>query len=492
MELYSLIGHSSQLLTLILKSAKPSDKIASFYFRGKKYLGSKDRKFISQAVFASLRYLSLLKHCIKHIYVIHPIQSTKVDYFPVICGLYYLSTICKLPINSSSSNKLNYLILNDSIDNTILSDALAKRLDINVSQAFSLLETIKTKYDILSKECFALTDKWEDFNEQLTNDDITLLSVYYSLPQWILAGWINNKKRFSSHTNPLKIAKSLCHSAPVCLRINRNISRDKVIRELANSGINAAPGNLSPSCIVLNNRPQLSVLPVYKQGVIEVQEEGSQIISYALGPKPNWKILDACAGAGGKSLHLASLQNDMGEIIATDIEVKKLKELLKRSNRAGFRSIKTFQFDHSKQKNIPEYIRDYIRKDRFDAVLVDAPCSGTGTSRRSPMHKWRLTPKMLSRLVAKQKQILKNASSFLKPGGILVYATCSLMFEENEDIIDNFLNNNPSFIPDPLGPVFTSFNVNIKDFDNNSHTLSLNPDLHGCDGFFVARMKKKY
>ncbi len=490
MKLNSLIGHSSQLLTLFLQSERPSDKIAALYFRGKKYLGSKDRKFISEAVFASLRNLSLLQHCTKHINVMLKSHTAEIGHFPIICALYYLTTIGKLTIIFSASTKLNYLILNNSNNISVLADAIAGRLQIPTSQALSLLETVNIKFDILSKECIATTEKWNSNTAALTDDEISLLSVYHSLPQWILAGWIKNKMRFPTHSGPLEIAKSLCHSARVCLRINGNTDRDNVLSELANFGVDAAPGRLSPSGLILNSRPQLSALPLYKQGKIEVQEEGSQIISYALGPRPNWKILDACAGAGGKSLHMASLQSDLGEIIATDIEAKKLKELAKRTKRAGFRSIKTLKFDHSKQGNIPRQISDYIHKGRFDAVLVDAPCSGIGTARRSPMRKWSLSPEILDRLANKQKQILKNASLLLKPGGILVYATCSLMFEENEDIIGHFLNNNPSFIPDPLGPVFESFDVKINDLEYSSFTLTLNPHLHGCDGFFVARMKK--
>lgn len=258
-----------------------------------------------------------------------------------------------------------------------------------------------------------------------------------------------------------------------------------LLQAFLNQSYKCSEGNLSPASIIFHKRTLLMSTKEYKKGLFEVQDEGSQMISFAVAPESDWKILDACAGAGGKSLHLADLQNDKGQIIAADVIKGKLFALSKRMRRPGFQSIVPHAWN---SKNKPP---NEMKKGSFDAVLVDAPCSGTGTIRRMPYHKWRLDENLLERLTKKQLSILKQYSSYVKPGGILVYATCSIMPQENDVIADKFLKSEPDFEPYPVKPALETYGIHIKGLEDDSNKFHLYPVYHGCDGFFAAKFKRR-
>ena len=270
-------------------------------------------------------------------------------------------------------------------------------------------------------------------------------------------------------------------SAPLVLRVNlRRASRDAVLKKLIEEGLNATSGELSPAAILIHQRANLLQHPLYLNGIVEVQDEGSQLIGYACAPREDDLVFDACAGAGGKTLHIADLQNDHGRVIAHDIEWNRLKEIPKRAERAGVRSIK---LETSKQ-------RDQRGLTQADIVLVDAPCSGLGTVRRLPTVKWRITPDTLARHARKQLQVLDQYAGLVAPGGILVYATCSIMPEENEGVVGQFLAAHPEFVPDPLAPCFAQHGVVIPGLDDAQSTLQVDPFHHNTDGLFMARMRR--
>ena len=223
------------------------------------------------------------------------------------------------------------------------------------------------------------------------------------------------------------------------------------------------------------------MLKLFKDGLLEVQDEGSQLISYILNPEKGDYILDACAGAGGKTLHIASIMNDTGRIIATDVESNKLKELNKRASRFGYKSIETVSFNNFENSS---------KFGKFDKIIIDAPCSGMGTVRRSPMLKWRLTPEILLKHQKKQLEILNFYSKHLKPGGFLVYSTCSIMSSENHEVIKKFLSTNEDFFPEPIKPSIDLFNITGLNLGENDYQLQLLPSVHNCDGFFMAKLRK--
>ncbi len=293
---------------------------------------------------------------------------------------------------------------------------------------------------------------------------------------WLLA---STQLRWPDHA--WRVWDAMTSAAPLVLRVNlRRASRDAVLKKLIDEGLNATPGQLSPAAILIHQRVNLLQHPLYLNGIVEVQDEGSQLIGYACAPLEHDVVLDACAGAGGKTLHIADLQNDHGRVTAHDIEWNRLKEIPKRAERAGLRSIK---LETSKQ-------RDQRGLTQADIVLVDAPCSGLGTVRRLPTVKWRITPDTLARHARKQLQVLEQYAGLVVPGGILVYATCSIMPEENERVVEQFLLAHPEFVPDPLAPCFARHGITISGVLGDQATLQVDPYHHNTDGLFMARMRK--
>lgn len=300
--------------------------------------------------------------------------------------------------------------------------------------------------------------------------------VRVSTQDWLLT---STRARWSDAP---AVWQSMTSAAPLVLRVNlRRATRERALQHLHSEGIDAVASPLSPAAIVINQRVNLLQHPLYKGGIVEVQDEGSQLVGYACAPKENDEILDACAGAGGKSLQLADLQMSKGQIVANDIEWNRLKEIGPRANRAGVRSISV------EQRQRGSAARD---NRQYDLVLVDAPCSGIGTVRRMPMAKWRITPDTLARHARKQRQVLEEYVSHVRPGGVLVYATCSIMPEENERVVEKFLADHPEFSGEPLAPCFGRFGVSVPGLAPQQFMLQMDPLHHGTDGLFMARMRR--
>jgi tRNA and rRNA cytosine-C5-methylases len=217
--------------------------------------------------------------------------------------------------------------------------------------------------------------------------------------------------------------------------------------------------------VMLKERSNVFTLPEFQEGLFEVQDSGSQKIARFLQVTPGMRVLDSCAGAGGKSLHLAALMENKGQIIATDIFAGKLKELKRRGRRAGAHNIETRHIDSTK----------VVKKlhGKMDRVLIDAPCSGLGVLRRNPDAKWKLTPEFIEEITQKQQEILRMHSKTVKEGGKLVYATCSILPQENEKQVQSFLASEDG-----------------QDFvlEEEQHLYA---HIDGSDGFYMARMAKK-
>jgi len=255
-------------------------------------------------------------------------------------------------------------------------------------------------------------------------------------------------------------------TAPVILRANRlETNRDKLIKSLAEENIYAQPVKGLKDAIKLNERADVFKTETFKKGGFEVQDASSQMVAELLNPEPGMRVVDTCAGAGGKTLHLASLMQNKGQIIALDIYRKKLIELKRRARRAKAFNVETRHIENTK----------VIKKlhNSADAVLIDAPCSGLGVLRRNPDAKWKLTPEFIEKIQQTQQQILQDYSKILKPKGILVYATCSILPSENTKQIETFLNSEAG-----------------KDFKLlEEHSILTHQT--GQDGFYMARLTKK-
>jgi 16S rRNA (cytosine967-C5)-methyltransferase len=273
-----------------------------------------------------------------------------------------------------------------------------------------------------------------------------------------------------------RLLEALNQPPPLTIRVNAlKATRDDCLRELRQRGYDCTPTKLSPDGIHLAKRTNLFGLDLFRAGWFELQDEGSQIISLLLDPKPNWRVADVCAGGGGKTLHVAALMKKRGEIFAFDVVPRRLENLRKRARRCGIHNVRAqlLQPDEVPAKLLGQ----------MDAILIDAPCSGTGVLRRNPDAKWKITPEMVREMAAKQKQIINQYAQLLKPGGRLVYATCSLLAEENEEVVQAFLAQHPEFRPADAAAILQRYQ--LAQLANGS-SIPLFPHQHGTDGFFAA------
>jgi len=269
--------------------------------------------------------------------------------------------------------------------------------------------------------------------------------------------------------------------APFDLRVNpMKATRDDARAALAASGIEAAATPYAPLGLRVRGRPSLSAHPWLADGRLEVQDEGSQLIGYLVAPRRTDMVADFCAGAGGKTLLLGALMRSQGRLYAFDVSAKRLANFAPRLKRSGLSNV------HPQAMANERDVRVKRLAGKIDRVLVDAPCTGFGTLRRNPDLKWRQQPSDVTELAAKQTRILAAAATLVKPGGRLVYATCSVLPEENDVIADAFLVAHPHFAQIDAAAELTRAGITL----DTGPRLRLFPHRHGCDGFFAAIMER--
>ncbi len=299
-----------------------------------------------------------------------------------------------------------------------------------------------------------------------------------NLPKWLFDKLVAR----DGEAGMLELADALNRPAPLDLRVNDlKSSREEVILALAVAPIAAEPTPYAPLGLRILKKPVLQNLPLFKEGTIEVQDEGSQILAQIVGAKRGEMVVDFCAGAGGKTLALGATMRNTGRLYAFDVSEKRLAKLKPRLARSGLSNVHPVLIAHENDAKIKRLAG------KIDRVLVDAPCSGLGTLRRNPDVKWRQTPQSLVELNAKQSAILAGAARLVKPGGRLVYATCSLLDEENEGIVSQFLAQNEAFELVPMQAVLAEQKIALEMQDY----LKLLPHRHHTDGFFAAVMQRK-
>lgn len=290
--------------------------------------------------------------------------------------------------------------------------------------------------------------------EKLKNN----LPVYESYPDWL---WELGIKELGKEVWE-KEAVNMNKLAPVVLRINTlKTDKPKFVEAFATQGIALKQIEGIDSAVELVKRENVFQNALFKEGWFEVQDAGSQKISEFVNPKPNEFVIDACAGAGGKTLHLAALMKNKGKIVSMDVEAFKLEELKKRAKRAGVFNIETKVIDEKIIKSLTG---------KADKVLLDVPCSGLGVIKRNPDAKWKLSPETIEKTKALQQKILNEYSVMVKPGGNLIYSTCSILPSENKEQVNTFLRNNTSF-----------------EFVSDKTIMPTD----GYDGFYMCEMKQK-
>lgn len=308
----------------------------------------------------------------------------------------------------------------------------------------------------------------------------------HNLPEWLVAPL---KAQLGDAFWPL--AESLLRPAPLDLRVNAlSDKRVDVQKELKLAGIQAAPTAYSPWGLRIEGKPALTRLDAFARGAIEVQDEGSQLLALLLDAKRGEMVVDFCAGAGGKTLAIGASMRSTGRLYAFDVSAHRLDALKPRLARSKLSNVHPAAIAHERDDRVKRLAG------KIDRVLVDAPCSGLGTLRRNPDLKWRQSPQSVAELTVKQAAILQSAARLVKSGGRLVYATCSVLPEENEAIAEAFGAANPDFEPQDAGTLLEWLKVQdaaglCAGGENGMRYLRLWPHRHDTDGFFAAVWKRK-
>ncbi len=308
--------------------------------------------------------------------------------------------------------------------------------------------------------------KWEEFknvDEKKIHHNYkqikTQRKLVHSLPDWLDdLGWAELGKQWN------KEVEALNEAAPVVLRVNTlKISKPDLVKSLSEKGIMTQPVQGCKDALLLKQRQNLFITPEFKAGYFEVQDASSQLVAEFLQIEPGMRIIDACAGAGGKSLHMAAISQNKGRILSLDTEQWKLDEAKKRARRAGVSNLDTRLIEGSKT----------IKKlyDTADRLLLDVPCSGLGVIKRNPDAKWKLSLEFIQKVKAEQAEILEEYAKIVKVDGKLVYATCSILPSENQLQVDAFLAKHTNYELEDARVVL--------------------PSESGFDGFFMARLKRK-
>ena len=307
-------------------------------------------------------------------------------------------------------------------------------------------------------------------------DDLPL-AVRAELPDWVV------EKLLQQHTaaEVLALGRALTQPAPLDLRVNTlRAKRDGVLQTLSAEGIAATATPHAPHGLRLIGRPAINRHPLFLDGTLEVQDEGSQLLCALVAPSRHELTVDFCAGAGGKTLALGAMMHGKGRLYAFDTSQSRLKKLQPRLARSGLSNVHPVAISNEND------IRVKRLAGKAASVLVDAPCSGLGTLRRNPDLKWRQSPESVIELTAKQAAILRAAAALVQPGGRLVYGTCSLIADENEAIVEHFLSANPAFSLAPCDEVLAKQGIALR----TGNYLRLAPHTQGTDGFFGAVLER--
>ncbi|MBI3443818.1 MAG: RsmB/NOP family class I SAM-dependent RNA methyltransferase [Magnetospirillum sp.] len=426
-----------EVLTEIEKSAKPADSVASLYFKQRRYIGAKDRRAIADVIWRVLRRQARLDWWLEHLD--HPERP-----------------------NAEGKGGARARVLADM---SLEGIAFDPELFRGQHSAYAPEPPERRVMDML------LASK-SPFHRDMPPH------VKGEYPQWLTP-------RLSALYGDRLDAEmgAMRDEAPLDLRVNTvKADRGQAIKALAKEGIKSELTPLSPLGLRLFSRVPLVQVQAWRDGLIEVQDEGSQLVALLTGPKPGQAVVDYCAGAGGKTLALAAAMENKGRLVACDVAEWRVDRAGDRLRRAGIHNVTKRVISGEADKWIKRSAAS------FDRVLVDAPCTGTGTWRRNPDAKWQLGEKDLMELVIRQGAILDSAARLTKPGGRLVYATCSILREENEDRIEVFLASHPEYKVVPVPELWAELVGSPCPVDGPY--LRLSPLSHGTDGFFAAVLER--
>ena len=415
------LNHTAAVLAQMLTFEQPADVVLSNSLRNHRKLGRNDRHEIAETAFAALRHYQKIAATLRR----PTVQSRKAALAALILGR-----------------------------------------SVNISQIEDLLNNADNEKEFLS----SLKARKNEFSG--------CLNTAAELPSWLIA-------RLQQHYTDeqiLAFGRSVAQPAPLDVRVNTlNSKRDKALAQLQTEYPQAIATPYAPHGIRFPNKPALNQHPLFLDGTIEVQDEGSQLLAQLVNAKRGEIIVDFCAGAGGKTLAIGAQMANKGRIYAFDVSEKRLANLKPRMTRAGLTNIHPEKI-HSETD--PRITRLAGKADR---VLVDAPCSGLGTLRRNPDLKYRQSPDTLASLQTQQQNILHAAAELVRAGGRLVYATCSILPEENENQAEHFLQTHPDFELLDCSELLAAQKIPL----NTGKYLRLDTATHHTDGFFAAVFQRK-
>jgi len=323
-----------------------------------------------------------------------------------------------------------------------------------------------------------IADKGPSPIPPMASDPIKHMELATSTPRWL----VERLAASNGNEETSQILQALNRTPPLTLRINTaRTNMDEIMSDLEKLGVVASVGKLSPTAIVLQERTPPWELEPFKEGLCTVQDEGAQLISPLLNPVPGQRILDACAAPGGKTGHLAELTSGQGLIIAADKSPKRMHMTADSLRRLRTVNVRLLTADLATETSP-------LAGETFDRVLLDAPCSGTGVLRRHPEGKWRKDPLTISQMTRVQGDLLISAARVLKEGGRLLYTTCSLLEEENEEVVDRFLSDSVHMTRLDMREMFPDMR---QDVFSDRGELRLWPHIHDCDGFYACLMEKR-
>ncbi|MBP8814684.1 MAG: RsmB/NOP family class I SAM-dependent RNA methyltransferase [Laribacter sp.] len=399
-------------LRRVLPCERPADAVLSAYFRDMRKLGAQDRHLIAETIFAVLRRRAFLT-----------------------------------ALTAPSATPRRLVIA-----------SLIKVRGLNVRELDGILTEAEKKWVVELKAAHPELD----------------LAGRAELPEWVV-----DALRAGGQDDDAIVAlgHSMQNSAPLDLRANTlKMRREDVLAALRAAGLELAPTPFSPVGLRVKGKPPINRHPLFLEGAVEVQDEGSQLLGLLVGARRGEMVVDFCAGAGGKTLHLGAMMASRGRLYAFDVSEKRLASLKPRLARSGLSNVTPQLIQNENDSKIKRLAG------KVDRVLVDAPCSGLGTLRRNPDLKFRQSPASIAELNKTQASILARAAQLVKPGGRLVYATCSVLPAENDAIVDAFLAAHPEFSETPVNTLLEQAGVAL---DTGSR-LRLLPGVHSTDGFFAA------
>jgi 16S rRNA (cytosine967-C5)-methyltransferase len=425
------------------------DRLLTDSFKRYRYFNSLDRSFLTELTYGVIRWRERLDWVVRRFSKI-PIEKIELETLHILrLGLYQILFLSRTPSSAA---------VNESVE-------LAKRIRGKGGAGFvnAVLRS-------------AIRQKEEIRYPGISEDPVLHISVVQSHPRWLVQRWV----REMGVEETIQLCLFNNQVSLLTLRTNTlKMTRKALIEKLKEKELSPFPTAYSEDGIVLRNPPPTSELPFLKNGFSIIQDEASQLVTYILDPKPGEQILDACAAPGGKTSHMAQRMENQGEIYALDLIKGKLGFIEEMCQRLGIKIVKTINGDAAGSLLM-------LKGKKFDRILADVPCSGFGTLRKNPDLKWRRGEVDIQRMSALQFSILRNLSRHVKEGGFLIYSTCTVFREENEEVVEKFLEEHPEFQLDRMDKVLPE---KCRSLIQGSYFKTF-PPKGEMDGFFVARLIK--